>query len=35
VEGLAALALGEAARFVPLERRRFGNDLLESFAARA
>ncbi len=35
VEGLAALELGEAPRFVPLERRSFGNDLLESFAARA
>jgi diaminohydroxyphosphoribosylaminopyrimidine deaminase/5-amino-6-(5-phosphoribosylamino)uracil reductase len=35
VEALAALALDEAPRFVPLERRALGNDLLESFAAGA
>ncbi len=35
VEGLAALELGEAPRFRPLERRSLGNDLLESFAAGA
>ena len=35
VEALAALGLDEAPRFVPLERRALGNDLLESFAARA
>lgn len=35
VDALAALSLDEAPRFVPLERRTLGNDLLESFAARA
>lgn len=35
VDALAALGLDEAPRFVPLERRTLGNDLLESFTATA
>jgi diaminohydroxyphosphoribosylaminopyrimidine deaminase/5-amino-6-(5-phosphoribosylamino)uracil reductase len=35
IEALAALSLDESPRFVPMNSRRFGTDLLESFRARA